>query len=268
MNETSHTRNSHPEIAERYRNVMDRIGSAAQRAGRSPKDILTIAVTKYATMEQVEALIELGHIDLGESRVPQLVQRAALLNERRERRRIFASQDERDQLHDLRWHMIGHLQRNKAKRCVEYARLIHSIDSLRLVDELATVSMKQGTVTEILIQVNVTSEDQKYGCAVGAAAPLCEQVDALVDLQLRGIMVMGPTSQDPDETRTAFLRAKELFDELRRRGVGEDRFNILSMGMSGDYELAIECGSNMLRLGSSFFGERTDTHEPETATAD
>lgn len=252
-------------IESRYRSVMDRIEAAAQKAGRSPNEILTVAVTKYATMEQVEALIRLGHVDLGESRVPQMVQRAALLNERRERRRMFASEAEREQLADLRWHMIGHLQRNKAKRCVEFARLIHSVDSLRLVDELGTVAMKQETVCELLVQVNVTDEDQKDGCAVGAAAHLCEQVDSLVDLQLRGLMVMGPTSQDEAETRVAFERAKELFDDLQQRGVGEGGFNILSMGMSGDYELAIDCGSNMLRLGSSFFGERPSPELADSA---
>lgn len=243
-------------VETRYRDTMDRVRIAAERAGKSAREIYTVAVTKYATMEQVEALLDCGHVDLGESRVPQMIQRAALLNERRERKKTFASAAERSELHDLRWHMIGHLQRNKAKRCVEYARLIHSVDSLRLVDELGTVAMKLGTVSEVLVQVNTTEEESKSGCAVGAAAHLCEQVDSLVDLKLRGIMVMGPTSQDHTETRIAFERARELFDDLRRRGVGEGAFNILSMGMSGDFELAIECGSNMLRLGSAIFGER------------
>jgi len=266
--EPAQTRGVDAGLTDRYRSTMERVAAAAEKSGRPASDIFTVAVTKYATMEQVEALIGLGHVDLGESRVPQMVQRAAVLNERRERRRMFAPESERAGLADLRWHMIGHLQRNKAKRCVEYARLIHSVDSLRLVDELGTVAMKLGRVAELLVQVNVTGEDQKSGCAVGAAAALCEQVDALVDLRLRGIMVMGPTSQDPDETRTAFLRARELFDELRRRGVGEDHFNILSMGMSGDFELAVECGSNMLRLGSVIFGERRADPAPETETPD
>lgn len=256
-------------LESRYRTVMDKVADAARRSGRSPKQILTVAVSKYAEMDQIRELYRLGHRDFGESRVQQMVQRAAMLDEMQSREDTMPNIGEEQEMDlfagtagghgaDLpraRWHMIGHLQRNKARKCVEVARLIHSVDSLRLVDEIHAVAFKIDREVELLIQVNCTGEKQKYGCAVAAAEHLAEQIDSLVHLKVRGIMTMGPTSQDPGETRATFERCKELFDELVKLELSEGRFNILSMGMSGDYELAIECGANMVRIGSAIFGE-------------
>ncbi len=254
----------------RYQQVMARVAEAAERAGRSRGEILVVAVTKYADLEQIRELAELGHRDFGESRVNQLVQRAAMMQEMLDRRRSLPAvgREEPDSLFagdtpgseaapaPIRWHMIGHLQRNKAKKCLEAARLVHSVDSLRLVEEIQSIAFKQDRVVELLVQVNTTGEAQKGGCAVAAAAHLCEQIDSLVHLRVRGLMTMGPTSEDPGETRLAFERCQELFDDIRKLGLSDGRFDILSMGMSGDFETAIACGANVLRLGSTIFGER------------
>ncbi|MFG0293793.1 MAG: YggS family pyridoxal phosphate-dependent enzyme [Phycisphaerales bacterium JB050] len=257
-------------LESRYREVMDKVASAAQRSGRRPGEVLVVAVSKYAEMDQVRELYRLGHRDFGESRVQQLVQRAAMMDEWQSREQVmpnigeeqemelFASSPEvghESRLPRARWHMIGQLQRNKARKCVEVARLIHSVDTLRLVDEIHAVAFKMDKEVELLVQVNCTGEKQKYGCAVAAAEHIAEQIDSLVHLKVRGLMAMGPTSMDPGETRATFERTKELFDEMVKLQLCDGRFNILSMGMSHDYEMAIECGANMVRVGSAIFGE-------------
>ena len=257
-------------LESRYREVMDKVASAAQRSGRRPSEVLVVAVSKYAEMDQVRELYRLGHRDFGESRVQQLVQRAAMMDEWQSREQVMPNIGEEQEMelfassqgggHEsklprARWHMIGHLQRNKARKCVEVARLIHSVDTLRLVDEIHAVAFKMDKEVELLVQVNCTGEKQKYGCAVAAAEHIAEQIDSLVHLKVRGLMAMGPTSMDPGETRATFERTKELFDEMVKLQLCDGRFNILSMGMSHDYEMAIECGANMVRIGSAIFGE-------------
>lgn len=253
----------------RYKAVMERVARAAERSGRSARDILVVAVSKYAELEQIRELIELGHRDFGESRVQQMEQRAAIIEEMMGRKRELPSiglDDESTLFPDdvpaapgampsVRWHMVGTLQRNKTRKCLETARIIHSIDSLRLIEEVQSVAFKLDRVVEVLVQVNCTGEAQKGGCAVPAALHMCEQIDSLVHLRVRGLMTMGPTSQDPAETREAFERCREVFNDIRPHNLADGRFNILSMGMSEDFELAIECGANMVRIGSAIFGE-------------
>lgn len=263
----------------RYKAVMERVAAAAKRSGRAPRDILVVAVSKYAEFEQIRELIELGHRDFGESRVQQMEQRAAIIEEMMGRKRELPSVGLDDvsplfpndepvspgTLPSVRWHMIGTLQRNKTRKCIETARIIHSIDSLRSIEEVQSVAYKLDRVVELLVQVNCTGEPQKGGCAVPAALHMCEQIDSLVHLRVRGLMTMGPTSQDPDETREAFTRCAEVFSDIRPFNLADGRFNILSMGMSNDYETAIECGANMVRIGSDIFGEPASTDE-ETET--
>ena len=255
----------------RYKAVMERVAAAAERSGRTARDILVVAVSKYAELEQIRELIELGHRDFGESRVQQMEQRAAIIEEMMGRKRELPSiglDDESPlfpndaptkpgEMPTIRWHMVGSLQRNKTRKCIETARLIHSIDSLRLIEEVQSVAFKLDRVVEVLVQVNCTGEAQKSGCAVPAALHMCEQIDSLVHLRVRGLMTMGPTSMDPAETRAAFNRCREVFGDIRPHDLADGRFNILSMGMSEDFETAIECGANMVRIGSAIFGEPT-----------
>ncbi len=264
-------------LAARYRDVMDRVAAAARAAGRRETDVVVIAVSKYTELDDIRRLADLGHRDFGESQVQQLVQRADMLEHQLTRRREFpeldpaigpgglyrdAADDDKRPDRPGRWHMIGHLQRNKVKKCLGAARLIHSVDSLRLVDEIHSVAFKRDVEVELLVQVNVTGEQQKYGCAPAAARHLCEQIDSLVHLKVRGIMAMGPASQDDRDTRLAFDRARELYEEIVKLKLCEGRFNILSMGMSGDFETAIAHGANMVRVGSAIFGSRDD-HAPD-----
>jgi len=240
-------------LRERYEAVMQRIADAAKRSGRRPDEIVLVAVTKQASIDEIRGLVELGHQDFGENRVQHLQQRAAVIDEFLARRRELGSHRKSTLPENVRWHMIGHLQRNKARRCVPVVRLVHSVDSLRLVEELHAIAARLDRSIEFLVQVNVADEKQKFGVAPAAVRHLLEQIDTMIGLRPRGLMCMAPASDDPDHSRPVFERGAELFHEIQTIGCGGDRFDILSMGMSGDFDVAVECGANMVRVGSAIF---------------
>ena len=247
------------ELQERFTEVKQRVADAAARAGRSADSVYLIAVTKTAEPEDIRELIELGHRDFGENRVQQLVQRALIVEEWFERTRLLARTAADKLAFDpdkpVRWHMIGRLQRNKARKVADLCRLVHSVDSLRLAEELQQFANKHDRDIEVLVQVNVSGEESKQGVPIPAAAALVEQIDTMINVHARGLMTMAPQSDRPEDARAHFARCRELFEELRAEGYGEGRFDLLSMGMSGDYEIAIEEGANLVRVGSAIFGE-------------
>jgi hypothetical protein len=200
----------------------------------------------------------MGHIDFGESRVQQLCQRAAQIEEFISRKRTLGGDDERGLR--VRWHMIGHLQRNKVKQVVPIVKLIHSVDSLRLAEELHGFGSRNDPEAqrpiEVLLQVNSTGEEQKFGLAAPAVPHLAEQIDTMVHLKLRGIMTMAGFGENAENARGPFSRTADLFHEMRKAGIGGDDFNILSMGMSDDFEIGIEEGANVVRVGRALFGEQ------------
>lgn len=240
-------------LAERYQAVRERIAAAAARAGRSSQEIILVAVTKYAEMDDVRELVELGHRDFGENRVPQLLQRVAMIDEFIRRRAALGH----NSAGPARWHMIGHLQRNKARKIADCVRLVHSVDSLRLAEELQSAGLRTENPIDVLVQVNVSGEESKSGCPLPACIPLAEAMEEMAHLRVRGLMTMAPLSDNPEDSRTHFRRLREMFEEMQQEGVGGDQFNILSMGMSNDYEVAIEEGANVVRVGSAIFGEHT-----------
>ncbi len=259
-------------LKDRYTEVRQRIADAARKVGRRAEAVLLVAVTKSAEPDQIRELIRLGHADFGENRVQQLVQRAAIIDEWMARQRSlpgvqWQKAESGDALatggakpgtglpQSIRWHMIGHLQRNKARKAVELCRLIHAVDSLRLAEELQMIGIKRETPIDVLLQVNCSLEPQKHGCAIAAAAHLAEQIETMVHVQVRGLMTMAAIDADPPEVRKTFERCRELFDEIRDSGAVGPRFNILSMGMSQDFEAAILEGANMVRVGTALFGE-------------
>lgn len=273
-------------LKDRYADVKRRIARAAERTGRGERDILLVVVSKYAHPEQILELIQLGHVDFGESRVQQLVQRAAMVQEWLGRRRTLPavaaahhiSRGLRDESggpfrapSEVRWHMIGRLQRNKVKKAIETARLIHSVDSLRLGEEIHAAAMRRDQVVDVLLQVNASGERSKQGVALPAAMHVAEQLDTMVHLRVRGLMTMAPYTDTPEEARDTFERCRELFEEIGKAGIGAGHFNILSMGMSNDYEVAIECGANVVRIGSAIFGEHpreSEADEPDDDSDD
>jgi pyridoxal phosphate enzyme (YggS family) len=249
------------QLRDSYHRVTDQIAEAALRSGRKPDNILMIAVTKTASPDQIRALVEMGHVDLGENRVQQLVQRVAVLDEFLSRRRTLAGAAKKSHAGDpdmpahVRWHMIGHLQRNKIKQVVPHVRLIHSIDSLRLAEDMHAFAARLDLTVEVLVQVNVTGNPGRYGVAGPAVLHLAEQIDSMVHLKLRGLMCMASEVDDPEQARSDFARTADLFHEINNAKVAGSACNILSMGMSNDFTDAIEQGANMVRIGRALFGD-------------
>lgn len=257
-------------LLERYEGLLERVGKAAIRSKRRPQDIVVVLVSKYGTIEQIRELINLGHKHFGESRAQQLEQRAAQVGEWLARRAELAVTPESDQpMENIRWHMVGHLQRNKVKKIVECARLVHGVDSLRLAEEIQAIASKREDPVEVLVQVNSSGERQKHGIAPPAVVPLIDQIDTMVNVSVRGLMTMAENTKDTGVVRGTFDRCQELFEETKQLGVGGDDFNVLSMGMSDDFEIAIECGANCIRVGSVVFQDEgrnsTDGASAESA---
>ncbi|MBC7771460.1 MAG: YggS family pyridoxal phosphate-dependent enzyme [Pyrinomonadaceae bacterium] len=273
-------------MRERYDEVRSRMLTAAKKAGTDPKAVVLVAVTKNAEPEQIRELIQLGHADYGENRVQQLLQRAAMIDEWLARHRTLPGApwsvgNQLDLFSDgkpkstapapassIRWHMIGTLQRNKVKKVADICHLIHSVDSLRLAEEIQAISVKRETPIDVLLQVNTSGEASKCGCAPAAAIHLAEQIDTMLNVRLRGVMTIAKYSRNPDDARLTFARARDIYHDIQDAGFSEGHCNILSMGMSGDYEVAIEEGSSMIRVGTAIFGEPppgvVDSDAPES----
>jgi PLP dependent protein len=245
-------------LAEKLDEVKERIANAAAKAKRDPSEVTLVAFTKTAAPEQIREILQLGVADLGESRVQVLTQRAAQVNEFHERLKSRGDGNVPDR---LRWHMIGHLQRNKVKPVLPLVTLIHSVDSLRLAEEMDTLAAKIGKRQSLLLQVNTSEEAQKYGVAVGAAVHLAEQIDSMPNLQLVGLMSMAPLTDDEAKVRQAFARTREIFEEMRWHKIGGTALRHLSMGMSHDFELAIAEGATLVRIGTLLFGGKQQDHE-------
>jgi PLP dependent protein len=249
------------ELAEKLKSLQERIARSCDKAKREPGEVTLVAVTKYGGPEQIRELLQLGVADLGESRVQNLVQRAAQINEFHARK-IAAGDDKVPA--KIRWHMIGHLQRNKVKQLLPMVNCIHSVDSLRLAEELETLLEKSNRKLPVMLQVNASEEEQKFGVAVGAAPHLAEQIATMKNLQLVGLMSMAALNADEKSTRFTFARTKEIFDDLRFNKIGGPSFRHLSMGMTNDFEIAIEEGSTMVRVGSALFGSKPSGDDEES----
>ena len=235
-------------ISDKVKHLQDTIAATCARAGRSENSVKLIVVTKTAPLEAIREVINLGLTDLGENRIQHLKQITDDLAT------LFKEQsDDETLLSKVNWHMIGHLQRNKVKQTLKICNTIHSVDTLRLAEEINTHAHKQGVHTNVLLQVNCSGEHQKYGCPVGATIHLAEQFDTMPNIRLVGLMTMAPLTMDKDRVRTCFTRAREIFEEIRGERIAGAKFKHLSMGMSQDYEIAIEEGATMLRIGSAIF---------------
>jgi len=235
-------------ISERIKQVQDNINSICSRFGRDSNEVKLVVVTKSADFEDIKKVIRLGCIELGENRVQQLKKVSSQVAEFLEK-----SNNSNNMYGGVNWHMIGHLQRNKVNQVLPLVSLIHSVDTLRLAEEINTVAPKLNLCPEVLLQVNTSKEPQKYGVPVGAAVHLAEQIQTLPNLKLVGLMTMAPLTRDKDAIQTCFVRARELFLEMCGEKVVGPEFKELSMGMSSDYEIALEQGATILRIGSAIF---------------
>ena len=223
------------QLATNLMRVRGRIAAACQRAGRSADDVTLIAVTKYAPLEWVRGLIDLGVTDFGESRPQQLVARVAELPS------------------SVKWHQIGHLQRNKADSLLPVVERIHSVDSIRLIEQIAKSAQQRGCCPRILLEVNVTGETSKDGFAVSDLVAAWPAILEQTALEIDGLMTMAPLGNTAEDARPAFRGLRELRDRLVEMSHGRIALPQLSMGMSGDFEVAIEEGGTFVRVGSGLF---------------
>ena len=218
--------------------VENEIQEACRRAKRDSSEVTLIAVSKTKPVSMIEELLPGGTRDFGENKVQELCEKY-------------------DQLpRDIRWHLIGHLQRNKVKYVADKACLIHSVDSLRLAEAISAEAVKRECIVPILIEVNVAGEESKFGVPPEETEQLVRKIAELPGISVRGLMTIAPFVEDPEENRTHFSNLKKLCVDLKRKNIDNVTMSVLSMGMTGDYEVAIEEGATMVRVGTGIFGER------------
>lgn len=225
-------------VAENYREVEQKVMEACARSGRDRKEVTLIAVSKTKPVEMIKEAMEAGAEVFGENKVQELCEKyEALPNVRH-------------------WHLIGHLQRNKVKYIVDKAELIHSVDSLRLAEEISKEAVKKNVQVNILIEVNVAEEESKFGVKVEDTENLIRGIAVLPGVHIQGLMTIAPYVTDPEENRPVFRALKKLAVDIDMKNIDNVHMDELSMGMTGDYQVAIEEGATMVRVGTGIFGER------------
>lgn len=226
-------------IADRLAGVRERIAAAARSAGRDPSSILLVAVSKTFPIEAVREAYAAGHRDFGENKVQEGLQK------------IVSSADL-----SIRWHLLGHLQTNKARKAAPAFATIHSVDSVELLRKLDAAAAEAGRTPELLIQVDLAGEATKFGVAPGDMPPLLEAAAALKAARVVGLMTLPPVPESPEDARPYFKRLRDLRDQWLAAGVPPPMLRELSMGMSADFEVAVQEGSTMVRVGTAIFGSR------------
>ncbi len=225
------------ELEKRLNDVKDKIRLAAAESGRTEKDVTLVAVTKTYEPDIINEAIDLGVTDIGENKVQEIIRKY-------------------DSVKPVRWHLIGHLQTNKVKYIIDKVSLIHSVDSLHLLDEIDRQAKKHGIIMDVLIQVNISGEETKFGIKAEECESFIEYAKSLGNIRVRGLMTILPKDDNPVKTRLHFVNIKQLYLDISKKKYDNICMDYLSMGMSGDYETAIMEGSNMVRIGSAIFGER------------
>ena len=225
-------------IRENLEKVQNNISIACTKANRSANDVTLIAVSKTKPVELLQEAYDAGVRDFGENKVQEIM-------------------DKYDKLpSDIRWHMIGHLQRNKVKYIIDKVVLIHSVDSLRLAEEISKQAQKHNLTMPILVELNIGAEDTKFGTSLEEAIALVKEISLLPNIQIKGLMTVAPFVDDAQENRHYFNAMKHLSVDIMKENIDNVCMDILSMGMTGDYEVAIEEGATMVRVGTGIFGER------------
>ena len=225
-------------IAGNLRRIRDRIDQRCLATGRNPEQIRIIGVSKTVGQERIEEAIRAGLTEFGENRVQEGIEKIGSIHP------------------SPKWHFIGHLQRNKARKAAEYFDVIQSVDSLELAEVISVREADLKEEKEIYLQLNSTGEAQKGGFYPGEIIEAADKINKLPGLRLTGLMTIGPFTEDENSIRRSFSLTKEVYDRLKDEIGG--RFEWLSMGMSGDFELALEYGANLLRIGTAIFGARTN----------
>ena len=226
-------------IKENINEVKIKMAAACERCHRDGSEAQLICVSKTKAVELLMEAYEAGARDFGENKVQELVEKYEVMPK------------------DIRWHMIGHLQRNKVKYIVDKVYLIHSVDSLRLAEEISKEAVKKNVEVNILIEVNIAGETSKFGASSNAdAIQLVKDISVLPNIHIKGLMTVAPYVENSEENRIYFVNLRELAVDIKRENIDNVSVDILSMGMTGDYEVALEEGASYVRVGTGIFGER------------
>lgn len=229
-------------LSENLSAVQKNIEEACLRVGRDPREVTLIAVSKTKPVSMLQEVYDMGIRDFGENKVQEMTKKMEELPA------------------DIKWHMIGHLQRNKVKYIIDRAALIHSVDSYRLAEEINIQAKKKGLIVPILIEINIAQEESKFGIYREDTLELVRQIADLDGIIVKGLMTIAPYVVDAEENRGFFHKIKDLAVDITAENIDNVTMEILSMGMTGDYQVAIEEGATMVRVGTGIFGERNYNH--------
>ncbi len=225
-------------ITENLEQVRKNIQDACRSVGRDPEEVTLIAVSKTKPVELLQEAYQAGARDFGENKVQEIMDKYPQLPS------------------DIRWHMIGHLQRNKVKYIVDKAAMIHSVDSLRLAQTIEQEAAKHDVQVPILLEVNVAEEDSKFGLKMDEVLPLIEAIAEFPHIRVCGLMTIAPYVENAEENRMFFRQLKKLSVDIAAKNINNVSMSVLSMGMTGDYQVAVQEGATMVRVGTGIFGER------------
>lgn len=226
------------DLQENLKQVEENIQIACKNAGRDRREVTLIAVSKTKPVEMLQTIYNLGSRDFGENKVQEMCEKMEVLPD------------------DIRWHMIGHLQTNKVKYIVGKTALIHSVDSLHLAKEIEKQAAKQNVIADILVEVNIAEEEGKFGIHKEETLSLIREIAALPHIRIHGLMTIAPFVENPEDNRGYFRQIRQLSVDIDAQNIDNVRMDILSMGMTGDYMVAIEEGATLVRVGTGIFGER------------
>ena len=216
----------------------EKIQAACERAGRNRDEVTLVSVSKTKPIKMLREAYDLGVRIFGENKVQEIREKYELLPK------------------DIEWHMIGHLQTNKVKYIVDKVKLIHSVDSLKLAETIEKEAEKHGCTADILLEVNVAEENSKFGLKTAEVIPFAEKIAQFSHINLRGLMTIAPFVENPEKNRTIFADLHKLYVDIKEKNIDNGNVSILSMGMTYDYEVAIQEGATMVRIGTGIFGAR------------
>ena len=225
-------------LKENLKTVEERIQSACKKAGRKREEITLIAVSKTKPPHMLQEAYDLGVRIFGENKVQEIREKYEVLPK------------------DIDWHMIGHLQTNKVKYIIDKVSMVHSVDSVRLAEAIEKEAAKKDICMPVLIEVNVAGEESKFGLSVEEVLPFLEEISSYEHLQVKGLMTIAPFVANPEENREVFQKLKKLSVDIAAKNINNVNMSVLSMGMTNDYQVAVEEGATMVRVGTGIFGER------------
>ncbi|WP_317855947.1 YggS family pyridoxal phosphate-dependent enzyme [Chakrabartyella piscis] len=224
-------------VAENIAEIEEKIQRAVEKSGRKREDVLLIAVSKTKPVDLIQKAVDCGLTSLGENKVQEVMEKY-------------------DHMEGVHWHLIGHLQTNKVKYIIDKVDMIHSVESLKLAQEINKRAAAQNKVMDVLVEVNVADEESKFGVKPEDVEDFIRQIAELAHIRVRGLMTVAPFVENPEENREVFCQMQQILIDIKGKNIDNIDMDVLSMGMTGDYEVAIEEGATMVRVGTGIFGQR------------